>query len=277
MKEIQLAGSVLPAIGQGTWYMGDHGSRRAEEVRALRTGLEAGMKLIDTAEMYGDGRSESLVGEAIAGHRDEVYLVSKVLPSHASRGGVRKACIQSLRRLQTDHLDLYLYHWRGQYPLEETVAGLEDLRSDGLIEAWGVSNFDVDDMGELLELGAVPATNQVLYNLLRRGPELDLLPLHREEGVNTMAYSPIEQGRLFEVYGAEVLEDIAADRGVTPSAVALAWAVRDGATCAIPKAGTAAHALANAAALTLELAADELAALDAAFPAPAHPVPLEML
>lgn len=274
---VSIAGKTVPRIGQGTWYMGDHPSRRRQEMAALRAGIDAGMTLIDTAEMYGDGRSELLVGEAIAGRRDDVYLVSKVLPSHASRSGVRRACQESLRRLRTDHLDLYLYHWRGGHPLEETVAGLEDLVDAGAIAAWGVSNFDVADMEELLELDVAPATNQVLYNLLRRGPELDLLPLHRTEGINTMAYSPIEQGRLFGARGAEVLEDIAAGHGVTPSAVALAWAVRDGETCAIPKSGNASHTLANAQALTLTLRRDELAELDLAFPAPVEPVPLEML
>lgn len=191
------SGDVVPALGQGTWHLAEHPQRRRQEIRALRLGLDLGMTLIDTAEMYGDGAAEELVGEAIAGRRDDVFLVSKVLPEHATRRGTIAACAGSLRRLRTNWLDLYLLHWRGQIPLQDTVAAFEALVDAGHIRRWGVSNFDTSDMQELVELpgGEAVTTDQVLYNLTRRGIEYDLLPWCREQGIPIMAYSPIEQGR----------------------------------------------------------------------------------
>lgn len=272
-------GLIVPRLGQGTWFMGDDASRRREEVRALRAGLDAGMTLIDTAEMYGDGRAEELVAEAISGRRDELVLVSKVLPWNATRRGTRKALAASLRRLRTDRLDLYLYHWRGQVPLEESVEALMALQDEGLIRAWGVSNLDPGDLDELAGVqGAIGQrgvqTDQVLYNLTRRGIEADLLPRLRSAGIPVMAYSPIEQGRLL---GHPVLSDIAARHGASTAQVALAWVLRQDNVIAIPKSASAQHTLENRAALDVGLTPVDLADLDAAFPAPRHPVPLEML
>ncbi|GAA1936187.1 aldo/keto reductase [Streptomyces durmitorensis] len=267
------SGVSVPALGQGTWRMGDDPSRRAEELASLRRGLDLGMTLIDTAEMYGSGASEELVGEAIRGHRDDVFLVSKVLPSNADARGTVEACHASLRRLGTDRIDLYLLHWRGGVPLSETVEALEGLVSDGSIGAWGVSNLDVDDLTELPE-GARPQTDQVLYNLTRRGPEYDLFPWCRARSVPLMAYSPLEQGRLL---GHQALESVASAHGCTPLQVALAWVLRHDDVIAIPKASTAAHVEENHAALDVSLTDDDLKALDAAFPAPVRKEPLEIL
>lgn len=267
-------GAAAPALGQGTWMMGEDGARRAGEIAALRRGLDLGLTLIDTAEMYGDGASETLVGEALAGRREEVFLVSKALPNHSSRAGLEKACAGSLKRLRTDRLDLYLLHWRGSTPLAETVAGMEALRGKGMIRHWGVSNFDVDDMEDLwAEGGDACFANQILYNLSRRGPEFDLLPWLASRDVPAMAYSPIEQGRLKPA----ALAPIAARHGVAPYAVALAWTIRAGDVVAIPKSGDVAHVEANARAASLALDADDLAALDAAFPPPRRKVALEMI
>ncbi|MFC8128783.1 aldo/keto reductase [Streptomyces sp. NPDC057302] len=267
------SGVSVPALGQGTWHMGDDPSRRSEELASLRRGLDLGMTLIDTAEMYGSGASEKLVGEAIRGHRDGVFLVSKVLPSNADARGTVEACHASLRRLATDRIDLYLLHWRGGVPLSETVEALEGLVSSGSIGAWGVSNLDVDDLAELPR-GARPQTDQVLYNLTRRGPEYDLFPWCRERSVPVMAYSPLEQGRLL---GHQALESVAAAHGSTPLQVALAWVLRHDDVIAIPKASTAAHVEENHAALELSLTDEDLKALDAAFPAPTGKEPLEIL
>lgn len=267
------SGASVPALGQGTWRMGDDPSRRAEEVASLRRGLDLGMTLIDTAEMYGSGASEELVGEAIRGRRDEVFLVSKVLPSNADARGTVAACHASLRRLGTDRIDLYLLHWRGGVPLAETVEALEGLVSSGSVGAWGVSNLDVDDLEELPE-GARPDTDQVLYNLTRRGPEYDLFPWCRERSMPLMAYSPLEQGRLL---GQRALEAVASAHGSTPLQVALAWVLRHDDVIAIPKASTTAHVEENHAALELDLTDEDLKALDAAFPAPARKQPLEIL
>jgi diketogulonate reductase-like aldo/keto reductase len=272
-------GMIVPRLGQGTWFMGDDGSRRREEVRALRAGFDAGMTLIDTAEMYGDGRAEELVAEAIGGRRDELVLVSKVLPWNATRRGTRKALEASLRRLRTDRLDLYLYHWRGQVPLEESVEALVALEDEGLIRAWGVSNLDPADLDELAGLQGATGqrgvqTDQVLYNLSRRGIEADLLPRLRSAGIPIMAYSPVEQGRLL---GHPVLSHIAARHGASAAQVALAWVLRQDNVIAIPKSSSAEHTLENRAALDVRLTPEDLAELDAAFPAPRHPVPLEML
>jgi diketogulonate reductase-like aldo/keto reductase len=266
----------VPALGQGTWEMGDDPARRREELAALRAGIELGMTLIDTAEMYGDGRAESLVGEAIAGQRDEVYLVSKVLPQNASRKGVVRACERSLERLKTDRLDLYLLHWSGSHPLAETVRGFEDLVAAGRIRAWGVSNLDLDEMKRLVGLrgGKACATNQVLYNLSRRGIEFDLLPWSQEHDIPIMAYSPVEQGRIL---GHKALKEVARRLGATPAQAALAWVLRQKDIVAIPKAASAAHVRENRKALDLKLDARSLAALDEAFPAPKGPQPLEVI
>jgi diketogulonate reductase-like aldo/keto reductase len=263
----------VAALGQGTWNMGDDPARRREELEALRLGIELGMTLIDTAEMYGDGRAESLVGEAIAGQRDNVFLVSKVLPANASRKGVARSCEASLKRLKTDRLDLYLLHWSGAHPLEETVRGFEDLLAAGKARSWGVSNLDLQEMRKLVALpgGKACATNQVLYNLSRRGIEFDLLPWSQERGLSIMAYSPVEQGR--------ILRNRALGRRLdaTPAQVALAWVLRQKGVVAIPKAGTAAHVRENRGALELRLGVKELAELDRAFPPPRGSAPLEMI
>jgi len=267
----------VPALGQGTWHMGEDSRRRADEIAALRLGIDLGMTLIDTAEMYADGGSEELVGEAIRGRRDEVFLVSKVLPNHAARRGVVAACERSLRRLGVDAIDLYLLHWRGQIPLEQTLEGFEGLIAAGKIRHWGVSNFDVDDMEELVELrgGDKVATNQVLYNLSRRGVEYDLLPSARQSGLSIMAYSPVEQGRLL---GHPSLTAIAERHsGATPAQVALAWVLRDDGVCAIPQSGRLEHIRENRGALDLRLTAHDLADLDRAFPPPRRKQTLAML
>ena len=270
------SGEAVPAIGQGTWYFAERADRRAAEIRSLRLGLDLGLTLVDTAEMYAAGAAESLVGEAIAGRRDEVFLVSKVLPHHASRRGTVAACEASLRRLGTDRIDLYLLHWPGSVPLEETLAGFADLVAAGKVRHWGVSNFDTDEMAELHTVGGgrQPATNQVLYNLSRRGPEFDLLPWCRARGVPVMAYSPVEQGRLLR---HPALADVASRRDATPAQVALAWVLRGDGVCAIPRTADVEHVRENAAALELRLTEEDLADLDAAFPPPRRKVPLEVL
>ena len=270
------SGESVPVLGQGTWMMAEGNGRRADEIASLRLGLDLGLTLIDTAEMYADGASETLVGEAIAGRRDEVFLVSKVLPSNAGRAAAIRACERSLARLRTDRIDLYLLHWRGGTPLSETLAAFETLARDGKIRHWGVSNFDPDDMAELESLpgGDAVAANQVLYNLTRRGIEFDLLPRCRERGIPVMAYSPIEQGRMLR---HPALAKVAARHGATPAQVGLAWVLRQDGVMAIPKAGRPEHVRENRAALDLRLTADDLAELDRAFPPPARPQPLEML
>ncbi|RFA08198.1 oxidoreductase [Subtercola boreus] len=264
-------GIQVPSFGQGTWNMGDSPAARDAELDAIRTGIDLGLTVIDTAEMYGNGRSEELVGEAIGGLRDDVFLVSKVLPSNASKKGTVEACHASLRRLKTDRLDLYLLHWRGRYPLDETVAAFETLVADGSIAAWGVSNLDTD---ELAQLPPGCQTDQVLYNLTRRGPEFDLLPWAASVRMPVMAYSPVEQGRLI---GDSALADIARSLDATPAQVALAWTLRSGSVLAIPKASTASHVRENAAARDLRLSDADLERLDRAFPPPTRAVPLEML
>lgn len=265
-----------PRLGQGTWNMGERPAQRKQEIAALREGIALGLTLIDTAEMYGDGRAESLVAEAIAGQREKIFLVSKVLPSNASRKGVARACEASLKRLRTDRVELYLLHWSGSHPLEETVRGFEDLLAAGKIRSWGVSNLDLAEMKQLVSLpgGAACATNQVLYNLARRGIEFDLLPWCRERGMPIMAYTPIEQGKLL---GHQALRAVAQRLGATPAQVALAWVLRQDRVVTIPKAGSPAHVRENRKALELKLDADALQALDVAFPAPTRAKPLEML
>jgi diketogulonate reductase-like aldo/keto reductase len=263
----------LPRLGMGTWHMGEDPARRSVEVAALRLGLELGIELIDTAEMYGEGGAEEVVGEAIRGRRDGVFLVSKFYPHHASRRKLLAACQGSLARLATDTLDLYLYHWRGSVPLDETVATLEELVAQGMIRRWGVSNFDVDDMEELFAVphGKRCAANQVLYNLGKRGIEFDLLPWCAKQGVAVMAYSPLDEGRL----GKHPLVVQAAKRlGLTPAQVALAWVLRDPRVTALAKASTPEHVRENREALGLRLDAETLEELDRAFPPPRRKVPL---
>lgn len=276
-------GTRIPAIGQGTWHMGDDPDRRASEIEALRTGVACGMTLIDTAEMYGEGAAERLVGEAIAPlGRDELFLVSKVYPHNAGRAHIFDSCRASLDRLGTGALDLYLLHWRGDVPLAETVACMEELRAEGLIRRWGVSNFDVADMEELMRVpgGDACAVNQVLYHLGSRGIEFDLAPWQAARGIPLMAYCPLAQaGRLARARG--LLQDpsvaeVAARHDATPAQVLLAFAIRSGNVVAIPKAAAPEHARDNAAALDLHLTGDDLALLDRRFPAPARKMPLDM-
>jgi diketogulonate reductase-like aldo/keto reductase len=255
--------------------MGERPAQRASELAALRAGIELGLTLLDTAEMYGEGESERLVGEAIRGLRDQVFLVSKAYPQNASYQRLPQACEASLKRLGTDRLDLYLLHWRGRVPLAETVEAMEKLVAAGKIRRWGVSNLDTLDLQELLAAGgAACATDQVLYNLTRRGPEYDLLPWLAGRGMPIMAYSPIEQGRLLNNVQ---LQAIAARLDATPAQVALAWVLQQGQVLAIPKAGSVTHVQENRAAADLHLSANDLAALDAAFPRPGKRWPLEML
>jgi diketogulonate reductase-like aldo/keto reductase len=277
MKQVALpSGETVLALGMGTWRMGDDRGLRGEEIATLQLGLDLGCTLIDTAEMYGNGAAETLVGEAIAGQRDRAFLVSKVLPSNASRSGTVAACEASLRRLRTDWIDLYLLHWRGEHPLEETLAGLNELLERDLIRYWGVSNFDIDDMEELQQLpgGDACATNQVLYNLSRRGIEYDLLPHSRARRMPIMAYSPIEQARLAE---NPVLEELASEHDMTPTQLALAWVLRHDDVIAIPKTSHRPRLRENIGALTHQLSPDLLAELDQHFPPPTKHVPLEML
>jgi diketogulonate reductase-like aldo/keto reductase len=269
-------GETIAALGQGTWHMAERPQCRKDEIAALRLGIELGLTLIDTAEMYADGAAEELVGEAIAGLRERVFLVSKVLPANSTRRGTIAACQRSLERLRTDRLDLYLLHWRGDVPLAETLEAFAHLVEAGQIRFWGVSNFSTSDLDELLTLpaGKGVAVNQVLYNLTRRGIEYDLLPQCLSHHVPIMAYSPVEQGRLL---GHPVLAQVAKRHGVNPAQVALAWAVRNEAVIAIPKAASETHVRENRAALSLVLEPDDLAALDRAFPPPTGPRSLEML
>ena len=269
-------GEPIPKLGQGTWEMGERPNARREEIAALRAGVELGMTLIDTAEMYGDGESEKLIAEALADLRDDVFLVSKVYPHNGSERGVQAACERSLKRLKTDRLDLYLLHWRGGEDLEGVVAGFEKLRRDGKIRHWGVSNFDTADLEELFDLdgGDACATNQILYNVARRGPEFDLLPWLRKRGMPGMAYSPVDHARLPK---NSVLDEIAAGRGMSVVQIALAWVLQQPEVFAIPKASSVAHVKANRAAADIELSADELAKIDSQFKPPKAKRSLEML
>lgn len=264
------------ALGLGTWNMGDDLAKKAEEIKALQQGIELGMSALDTAEMYGDGRSETLVGEAIADRREQVFLISKVLPSHASYQGTKQACEQSLKRLKTDHLDLYLLHWRGRFPLHETVKAMIELQREGKINQWGVSNFDVDDMEELYDLagGSGCAANEVLYNLSRRGIEYDLLPWCQKEKLPVIAYSPIEQGRILK---NKTISDIANKYHATPAQIALAWVLHTPDVLAIPKAGSIGHVEENFHSLSIHLDTDDFHLLDAAFPKPSRKIALEMI
>ena len=276
MRAVELpAGETIPALGMGTWHLAQGRHPPQVEIKALRTGLDLGMTLIDTAELYGDGVAERLVAEAIAGRRDEVFLVSKVLPHHATFDGTIAACEASLDRLATDRLDLYLLHWRGRVPLAETVDAFEELKRRGRIRHWGVSNFDLPDMMDLIDLppGREAQTDQVLYNLLHRGIEWNVLPWCRQSGMPIMAYSPIEQGMLA---GHPVLRAIGGRHKATAAQIALAWVVSHPGVCAIPEAGTPEHVRQNFGALQVMLREDDVLELDAAFPPPPRPVPLEV-
>ncbi|GIL38951.1 aldo/keto reductase [Roseiterribacter gracilis] len=269
-------GTHIPALGQGTWKMGERAADRAREVAALQHGIDLGLTLIDTAEMYGEGGAEKIVGEAIRGQRDKIFLVSKVYPHNASKSGVVAACERSLQRLGVEQIDLYLLHWRGAPKLADTLAGFETLRDQGKIARWGVSNFDLDDMEELAALpgGDACATNQVLYNLSRRGIEFDLLPWCAQRRIPTMAYSPIDQGALAK---SRKLQALAKERGATPSQIALAWLAAQPHVISIPKAVERAHIDDNRRALEIKLTSDELAALDGEFPPPKRKSPLAMI
>lgn len=256
--------------------MGEDARQRQTEIAALRCGLDLGMTLIDTAEMYGEGGAEEVIAEAIADRRSQVFLVSKVYPHNASRRSAIAACERSLQRLRTDYLDLYLLHWRGSVPLAETLDAFQELKQAGKIRDYGVSNFDIDDMEEARTIagGEAIATNQVLYNLMRRGIEWNLLPWCRQHHTPIMAYSPVEQGRLLR---QRALQTIAQQRGVTPAQIALAWLLQQDNVIVIPKASSITHVKQNRDALDLHLTDDELKQLDAAFPLPSSPVALEML
>jgi diketogulonate reductase-like aldo/keto reductase len=279
MKTVTLPdGETVPSLGLGTWRMGESARDRRAEVDAVRHALELGYRLIDTAEMYGDGGAEEIVGEALARgpvRRDAVFLVSKVYPHNASRKGTAAACERSLARLRTGHLDLYLLHWRGAVPLAETVEAFERLREQGKIRHWGVSNFDVADLRELwaADDGGRCAANQIYYSAGQRGIEFDLLPWQRQNRLPAMAYCPIDQGALAS---STALRAIARRRGATAAQIALAWVLRHPDVIAIPKAVQAAHLRDNLAAASIELAAAELAEIDAAFPPPARKRPLAM-
>ena len=277
MKTVRLpSGELVPALGMGTWHIGDSRRTRAEEIATLREGLDLGLTLIDTAEMYGEGASEELVGEAIAGRRDDAFIVSKVYPHNASRKGVVAACERSLKRLGTDRIDLYLLHWRGNVPFAETIGGFEALQAAGKIRHFGVSNFDIADMHEWWAQapGRAVAANQILYNLTRRGPEWDLLPWLAERHIPVMAYSPIEQAQLVRHAG---LVKFARTHGMTPTQVALAWLLAKDGVIAIPKTGNRARLKENAGAAALHLTALQIAELDRLFPPPARATALEML
>lgn len=269
---------TIPALGIGTWNMGDTARKRADEIAALQLAVDLGMSVVDTAEMYGNGAAEELVAEALGHRRDELFLVSKVLPNHATKRGTVAACEGSLRRLKTDRLDMYLLHWRGSVPLAETVDAFETLVRDGKIRHWGVSNFDVEDMEALARVETstrvTVAMNQVLYNLMRRGIEYDLLPWCRRHTIGIMAYSPLEQGRLLR---HKTLRTVANRLRATPAQVALAWILRHPDVIAIPKAGHVDRVRENRGALDLHLAPADLAELDAAFTPPSRKIALEMI
>jgi len=269
-------GESVPAFGLGTWHMGEDRRRAADETAAVKLGIELGMTLIDTAEMYGNGAAEEIVANAAVGLRDRLFIVSKVLPYNASRKGVVEACERSLKRLKTDRIDLYLLHWRGSVPLAETVEAFVRLQRDGKIRHHGVSNFNTEDMKEWVALagGETVASNQILYNLSRRGPEFELIPWCQERRISIMAYSPLEQGRML---GNRGLQQVAQQHDATPAQVALAWLLRQDGMIVIPKATQLEHVRENRAALDLKLSDDDLAALNRSFPPPKARTPLGML
>ncbi|MBX9458648.1 MAG: aldo/keto reductase [Rhizobium sp.] len=269
-------GTRVPALGQGTWMMGEQESEAAREMDSLKAGIDRGMTLVDTAEMYAEGGAERIVAGAIEGRRDKVYLVSKLYPWNASRRGTIDACRRSLDRLRADHIDLYLLHWRGEHPLAETVAAFEQLKSEGLIGAWGVSNFDTDDMEDLVAVpdGGNVAANQILYNLNRRGPEFDLMPWCRARNIPIMAYSPVDQGALTANAG---LIHLAKACQATAAQVALAFLIRQGNVIAIPKTSSIHRVEENRAAAELVISDEDWQTLDRLFPPPKRKVPLEMI
>lgn len=274
-------GINVPAIGQGTWYLGDDKGKRNSEIEALRAGIDIGMTLIDTAEMYGSGRSEELVGEAISGYdREKLFLVSKVLPSNADRENMLNSCKNSLKRMNTDYLDLYLYHWRGSAPLRETVSCFEELAKEGLIKAWGVSNFDTDDMQELFKIkeGKNCVVNQVLYHTASRGIEFDLLPWMNENDVALMSYCPLAQAGSLKrgLFSSRILNEIAKKHNCDISQVILAWNIRDGNIIAIPRTGNKEHTLLNAGAADIVLDETDLALIDKEFLPPRKKMPLDI-
>jgi diketogulonate reductase-like aldo/keto reductase len=277
MRFTRIADETVPVLGQGTWQLGERGERRPQELAALQLGIDLGMTLIDTAEMYGDGASEDLVAEAIAARREKIFLVTKLLPSNAtSKTRIVTSCENSLRRLRVDHVDLYLLHWRQSENLSVVVETFTELAAAGKIRHWGVSNFDVADLQELESLvgGKNVASNQVLYNVTRRGIEFDLLARARTRGINVMAYTPIEQGRIL---GNTALREIARRHNVTPAQIALAWTIRAEGVLAIPRSGSAAHTRENAAAADIALTPRDLQEIDRAFPPPKKARPLEMI
>jgi len=271
-------GEAIPVLGVGTWGMAERPRHRLDEIAALQMAVDLGMTVVDTAEMYAGGAAEELVAEALGDRRREIFLVSKVLPQHATRRGTVSACEASLRRLKTDHLDQYLLHWRGTVPLDETVEAFDLLQRQGKIRHWGVSNFDVDDMEALVPLTATAdsavTSNQVLYNLMRRGIEYDLLPWCRNRRIPIMAYSPLEQGRLAK---DKTVQAIARRLDATPAQVALAWVLRQQGVAAVAKAAHFDHVRENRGALEIELTTEDLEELDEAFPPPTHKKPLEMI
>ncbi|MFB4163971.1 aldo/keto reductase [Alteribacillus sp. JSM 102045] len=274
-------GTKLPCLGQGSWHMGEKPGAKAKEVKALQIGIDLGMTLIDTAEMYGEGGSERVVGEAIHGRRDNVFLVSKVYPHNAGAETIKIACENSLKRMNTEYLDMYLLHWRGGIPLEETIEGMEALRAEGKIKRWGVSNFDTNDMEELWnnENGSSCATNQVLYHLGSRGIEFDLLPWQREHRMPVMAYCPLAQGGTLrkQLTTHPVIKEVAENYQVKPLQIALAWTIRNNHIISIPKAVQEHHVIENAAAAGIELTKEEEKKLDEAFPPPSRKTPLDII
>ncbi len=271
-------GDTVPALGQGTWYLGEKRGDARREVDALKLGIDLGLTLIDTAEMYADGGAESVVAQAVAGQRDQVFIVSKVLPQNASRSGVPAACERSLKRLKTDRIDLYLLHWRGGHPLTETVAAFQALQAAGKIRHWGVSNFDTDDMQELSALpgGAACATDQVLYHPDSRGIEFDLLPWCTRNAIPIMAYSPLGH-TVRRLLGSAALQAVAARHQATAAQIAIAWGLRHGNVISIPKASDAGHVRENAAAGDIVLTTSDLAEIDAAHRPPSRKQPLDLL
>jgi len=282
MKELTLAGHTVPAVGIGTWHMGDQPAQREAEMAAIQAGIRAGAKVVDTAEMYGSGRSEDLVGEALQPFdRDDIFLISKVLPQNASRAQMRTSLEASLKRLRTDYLDMYLYHWRGNVPLAETVTELQRLQDQGLIKSWGVSNFDVDDLEELWQLpdGPHAQANEDLYHLGSRGLDYAVLPWQAEHHLPLIAYSPIAQG---DAWGQHlttnpVVKQIAAQHGVTIYQLLLAWVIRHPQVLAIPQTSSIDHMRQNIAATDIVLSPAELAALDEQYPRPTRKLPLDVI
>lgn len=280
MKELTIGNTKIPAIGLGTWHMGDNAATRSQEIKAIQAGIDAGARVIDTAEMYGAGRSEALVGEAISNlNRDNLFIIDKVLPTNASKSRLENSLDKSLKLVGTDYFDLYLYHWRGAVPLSETVEALQAMQQKGKIKRWGVSNFDLPDMQELLDLpgGDQVAANEDLYNIGSRGVEYQLLPWQREKRIPFIAYTPVgagdEQGRLTT---NPTVKEIAAAHQASAWQIILAWAIRDGNTLAIPQSGDPKHAIDNVKAANITLSADELAKIDKTFPKPTKKEPLDV-